>query len=244
MDGQPLPAQTPTVRGAPRKSVPAEHQFTTTYRFAMGLLHPIVGRWGRMRVNGIEHLPLRGGVILAGNHDSHWDPVAVGMATRTHRPISALAKASMWKRPGLRHVLEGMRQIPIQRGAGDAAALAAAVERLRAGGCIGVFPEGTLSHGAKLRARSGVGRLRQAVPEATVVAFAVQGTVDLVRFPKRPRIVVTFFRPRVADAPVMDPEAFAQQLMTEVRALAPAVPAGRSGALAAGRVTALGDRSI
>lgn len=209
----------------------AEDQFTVTYRAAMALLAPVIVAWGRLGVHGLEHLPHRGAVILAGSHDSHWDPVAVRVAARSHRPISALAKASMWQRFGLRRVLDGMRQIPIQRGVGDSAALSTAAERLRRGACIGMFPEGTLSRGYMLRARSGVGRLRQAAPEATAVAFAVRGTVDIVRFPKRPKITVMFFPPAAgaADHDVA-PGDFAERLMTEVRAAAPAVAAGRSRA--------------
>ena len=212
-----------------------EHPFSATYRIAMLSLTPLIAGWGRLRVRGLEHLPRQGGVILAGNHDSHWDPVAVGVAARSHRPISALAKASMWQRFGLRQILNGMRQIPIHRGVGDTAALRTAVERLQDGACIGVFPEGTLSHGETLRARCGVGRLRESIPEATVIAFAVEGTVDLVRFPKRPKITVTFFRP-AADSTsfAATPADFAEQLMAEVRSLAPPVPAGRKPALRGG----------
>src|SRR5664280_3360474 len=46
-----------------------------------------------------------------------------------------------------------------------------------------------------LRARSGVGRMFEAVPESTVVCATVRGTVDIVRAPKRPRIEVEFYRP-------------------------------------------------
>lgn len=88
-----------------------------------------------------------------------------------------------------------MGQIPLQRGVGDAASLDAAIAELRAGSCIGVFPEGTISRGKALRARSGVGRMFEAVPESTVVCATVRGTVDIVRAPKRPRIEVEFYRP-------------------------------------------------
>ena len=54
-----------------------------------------------------------------------------------------------------------------------------AIEELRAGRCIGVFPEGTRSLGRTLRARSGFGRLADAVPEAQLVCCTVEGTVDI-----------------------------------------------------------------
>ncbi|WP_354700432.1 hypothetical protein DSM112329_00707 [Paraconexibacter sp. AEG42_29] len=210
-------------------------QFTKTYRFAMTACSPAVRWWGRLTVEGLEHLPEDGPVLLAGNHDSHWDPVAIGVAGRPRRQIRALAKASMWKRPGLRHILDGMGQIPIERGAGDVGALDAATAELRGGACIGIFPEGTLTRGKVLRARSGIGRLAQNVPEAQVVSCRVTGTVDLVRGPfTRPRIHVAFFPPAGGQLqPGEDHKAFAQRLLTEIREAAPPVPAGRKAGRAA-----------
>lgn len=205
-----------------------------TYRVIIGLATPIVCRWGRLAVIGLEHVSAAGPLILAGNHDSHWDPIVVGVAARPRRQICALAKASMWKYFGVRHVLNGMRQIPIERAGGDDVALQAAVDRLRTGACIGMFPEGTLSFGKPLRARSGVGRIAKAVPETRVVAFAVEGAVDLARFPKRPHVKVTFFAPDGGGLRAdEDPAAFSRRLMHEVRVVAPPVCAGRKPAIPA-----------
>ncbi len=88
-----------------------------------------------------------------------------------------------------------MGHIPVERGASNADAMATAIAALRKGACIGIFPEGTRSLGRELRARSGVGRLAEAVPEAIIVGVRTNGTVDVVRLPKRPRITVEFYRP-------------------------------------------------
>ena len=166
-----------------------------TYRFVMAVLAPMIRWWGRLEVAGEEHLPTAGPTLLVGNHDSYWDPVAIGMAGRKRRQIRALAKSTLWNVPGLGPILDRMGQVPIERGKGDVGALQAAIDTLRDGGCIGVFPEGTISRGTLLRARSGTGRLALAVPEAQLVSVTVTGTVDIVRFPKRPRIRVEFFAP-------------------------------------------------
>ena len=95
-----------------------------------------------------------------------------------------------------------MGQIPIERGKGDAHAMDRAIEELRDGRCIGVFPEGTRSLGRELRARSGFGRLADAVPEAQIVCCTVEGTVDIPKFPKsRPHVRVRFFPPARRPAP-------------------------------------------
>src|SRR4051812_18539542 len=159
-----------------------------TYRFVMAATTPAVRWWGRLEVSGLEHLPTDGPLLLAGNHDSYWDPIAIGIAGLPRRQICALAKASLWK-PGLGKILDGMGQIPIERGKGDQHAMDRAIEELRSGRCIGVFPEGTRSQGRELRARSGFGRLAEAVPEAQIVCVTVEGTVDVIKFPRsRPHI--------------------------------------------------------
>ena len=199
---------------------------TPAYRGVMLASKPIVKGWGRMDVSGLDALPETGPVLLAGNHDSYWDPIAIGMAAMPVRQIHALAKSSLWK-PVIGKVLDGMGQIPIQRGKGDAHAMDRAIEALRDGVCIGVFPEGTRSLGRELRPRSGIGRLAQAVPEAEIVSCICTGTTDIAGFPKRPDITVHFFRP--AGGGLQEGEEipdFSARLLEEIRAQAPiAVPA-------------------
>ena len=194
---------------------------TRTYRTAMAINLP-VARWARLEASGVETLPASGPILLIGNHDSHWDPVMIGFAARKRRMIRALAKSELWDVRGLAPVLNGMGQIPIVRGAGDAQALANAIEALRGGSCIGVFPEGTRSKGKVMRARSGVGRLALEVPEAHVSCVAVSGTTDLTGFPKRPRIKVRFFDPAGGQPrPDEDPADLSARLLAEIRAISP-----------------------
>jgi 1-acyl-sn-glycerol-3-phosphate acyltransferase len=191
------------------------------YRTAMAVCKP-VALWGRLRVEGLEALPERGPVLVVGNHDSHWDPVMVGISAISRRQIKALAKAELWDVRGLGPVLNGMGQIPIQRDSGDAGALSRAIEELRRGACIGVFPEGTRSRGKVLRARSGIGRLALEVPEAKLVCVAIEGTSDLTGFPKRPKLRIRFFEPAGGQAqPGEDAGELAVRLLAEIRALVP-----------------------
>jgi len=192
------------------------------YRAAMTVCRPVVSAWGRLEVEGLEVLPAEGPVLLVGNHDSHWDPVAVGVAALRRRQVKALAKSTLWDVRGLKPVLDGMGQIPIERGAGDAGALSRAIEELRAGACIGVFPEGTRSRGEVLRARSGVGRLALEVPEARIVCVAIEGTSELTGFPRRPRTSTRFFAPASGQPrPGEDPGELSVRLLAEIRAQVP-----------------------
>jgi 1-acyl-sn-glycerol-3-phosphate acyltransferase len=199
-----------------------------TYRIVMALATPIVRWWGRLEVVGAEVLPLSGPIMLVANHDSHWDPVVVGVAANHRRQVRALAKSSLWNVRPLAWVLNGMGQIPIERGRGDTKALAAAIERLNDGACIGVFPEGTVSNGRTLRALSGAGRLALAVPESRVVCATITGAVDIARFPRRPRVRIEFFEPRDGQPHEGEsPVALTKRTMAEIRAAAPPVPLGR-----------------
>lgn len=194
---------------------------TRTYRAVMALNRP-VAIWGRLQVEGLETLPADGPLLVVGNHDSHWDPLMVGMAAVKRRQIRALAKAELWDVKGLGPILNGMGQVPIKRGSGDKEALSKAIETLRAGACIGVFPEGTRSRGKELRARSGVARLALEVPEAHVSLVSIEGTSDLTGFPRRPRIKVRFFDPAGGQpSPGDDPAQLAASWLAELRALVP-----------------------
>jgi 1-acyl-sn-glycerol-3-phosphate acyltransferase len=206
-------------------------RLTPAYNLVSGVSYPIVRFWGRMEVTGLDVLPESGPVILCANHDSYWDTVTVAAALRSRRQVHALAKSSLWKNPVMARVLDGMGQIPIERGTGDTAAMDRAIQGLREGICIGIFPEGTRSMGKPLRARSGIGRLAAAVPEAQVVCCALNGPADVPKFPNRPRITVELFRPSGGGLQPGESHAdFARRLVDELRAKAPyATPRGHEG---------------
>ena len=212
---------------------------TPAYRGVMAASTPGVVWWGRLQVTGVELLPLDGPLLVVGDHDSYWDTVATGIAAMPRRQIRALAKSSMWNNKLLGAVLTGMGQIPIERGSGDTGALDRAIEELRNGACIGIYPEGTRSLGRALRARSGIGYLARAVPETTIVGVACNGTVGIPRFPRgRPHVRVEFFEfDRPAIAADESPQQYSTRLLGQLRRRAPIEVAGRKRAKAlAGRV--------
>jgi 1-acyl-sn-glycerol-3-phosphate acyltransferase len=214
-------------------------RITPAYRSVMIASTPSVVWWGRLQVIGLELLPLKGPLLLVGDHDSYWDTVAAGIAAMPRRQIRAVAKSSMWRNRLLGAILTGMGQIPIDRGSGDTGALDRAIEELRNGACVGIYPEGTRSLGRVLRARSGIGYMARAVPEATIIGGACSGTVAIPRFPRsRPHLRVEFFEfDRPAIAPEESPQEFSTRLLAQIRQRAPIEVAGRKRAAAlAGRV--------
>src|SRR5205807_873969 len=153
-------------------------------------------------------------------HESTYGRCAPYRKRGTRRMFESLPSRVREASRGLRPVLRAMRQIPIERGAGDRAALDQAVQALADGEAVCVFPEGKLSRGERLRARSGLARLSEAVPQSRVVLAAISGTTDYVRFQRRPRVAIELFAPPAgADTP--------QELLDVLRERVPPAPAGR-----------------
>ena len=101
----------------------------------------------RMKVNvqGAEAIPRSGGVVLASNHVSFLDFIFVGFAARpAGRLVRFMAKQSVFGNPVAGPLMRGMKHIPVDRSAG-AASYSHAVDALRAGEAVGVFPEATMS---------------------------------------------------------------------------------------------------
>jgi 1-acyl-sn-glycerol-3-phosphate acyltransferase len=111
------------------------------------VLYPPVHLGVRWRLEGLEHIPRAGAVILASNHVSYLDPLVLAyVATKRGRRTRFLAKDELFAKKGLGSVLRGLRQIPVSRGTSSAAgSLLLAEDALRGGECVAVFPEGTIS---------------------------------------------------------------------------------------------------
>jgi 1-acyl-sn-glycerol-3-phosphate acyltransferase len=197
------------------------------YRTVIAVGRPIMS-WSRLTVTGLEHLPAAGPTLVVGDHDSYWDPIAIAVAAREVRHIRALAKSTLWKNKVVGRCMNSMGHIPIERGASNEAALQSAVAELARGACIGIFPEATRSLGRNLRARTGVARLAEAVPGASIVLVRTNGTTDVVRAPKRPSIKVEFLLPAGGQwQPGESATAFADRLLADLRAGAQVEVPGR-----------------
>lgn len=96
----------------------------------------------RIRINGMENLPRKGGFILATNHISYYDPPLVG--SWCSRPLHYLAKKELFK-PMIGWVLRGVGALPVRRGTVDRAALDKCDAVINEGRGLLIFPEGTRS---------------------------------------------------------------------------------------------------
>ena len=145
-----------------------------------------LGWWCRVTVEGLEHLPMTGPVIIASTHASHADSIALGLAAP--RKLSFLGDQRLLHWPVLGRWLPTFGMVPIDRGRADLAALGQIAATLAGGEAVVLYPEGTRSrNGAVHRPRSGVSRLA-ASSGATVVPVALLGTAELWPVDGRPRL--------------------------------------------------------
>lgn len=108
----------------------------------MGLNMDITGEW---------NIPKKGGAVLACNHLSYLDVVLVGMAAqRINRPVRFMAKRELFDNPVTGTLMRQIGQIPVDRTAGSNA-YSAAIDALRSGELIGIFPEATFSVSFEVR---------------------------------------------------------------------------------------------
>src|SRR5512134_1457256 len=105
------------------------------------LLGGLVGALSGWEVRGREQVPREGGLIVASNHISFWDPPLVG--TAAIRELHYLAKEELFRTPVLGPFIRTFNAIPIRRGVADLSGLTKAMDMLRAGRALLMFPEGT-----------------------------------------------------------------------------------------------------
>ena len=139
------------------------------------LTGPIRAYW-RIRVQGRDNLPRRGGVILASNHQSGLDPVVVGGIV--NRPIYWLAKIEYVVTPKVAWFFRSVGVIPVNRDAPEHVALENAAATVRSGKIFGIYPEGTRSPDGRIyKGYTGVARIAD-MTGAPVVPCGVLNTLE------------------------------------------------------------------
>jgi 1-acyl-sn-glycerol-3-phosphate acyltransferase len=190
---------------------------TPFYRVARGLSKIVCLVVWRFRAVGAENIPLTGPLIVACNHVSYLDPVALGVGAP--RMLTYLAKKQLFDIPLLGPIIRGCGAYPLDRDAGGAAAIRAALRVLKEGRCIGIFPEGTRNLDGRAPQKGGAALLAS-LSGAAVVPAAVVGTRDAKRLAQI-RVAygspLTIVRNRKADGD--DLEKWTAEIMRRIREL-------------------------
>ena len=143
---------------------------------------PLARKLYRVQLRGAEHIPSTGGVILAANHESLFDPWLLALATP--RPVRYMAKSELWRYPLVGRALNAFGAFPVERGSGDAAAISNAADLLRRGEVLGIFPQGTSKQLPSRPYLRGAARLALATG-APIIPIRLMGTRGFPR-PGRP----------------------------------------------------------
>jgi 1-acyl-sn-glycerol-3-phosphate acyltransferase len=153
------------------------------YLLAGTISWPVVKVGFRLRAHGLEHLP-EGGFVLAANHTSNFDPWPLGMPLFPHRQLRFMAKSELFN-PVLKPILVGGGAFPVRRGQADLEAISRAVDLVRDGEIVVMFPEGTrrkkgLRKKHEARAHTGAARIAL-IAGSPLVPAAIKGTDRLSR---------------------------------------------------------------
>ncbi len=160
------------------------------YWMIKGLLKPLLRAMYRIRVEGVANVPATGPAIIAANHRSFLDSVFIPLVVRRRR-VTYLAKADYFKSWKTAWFFKAIGQISTERDGGRRSqeSLEIALDVLREGKLLGIYPEGTRSPDGYLhRGRTGVARLTLAAG-VPVIPCAVIGTEEVMpKAAKMPRL--------------------------------------------------------
>lgn len=115
--------------------------FTVVYyvaRVLVNMLFPAT-------VEGMDRLP-RNGVLLCPNHSSNWDPILVALRLPVNYRLHIMAKVDLFKNPILAWILRRLGAFPVSRGSSDIQSVKTAMQAIKSGDNLLIFPEGTTIH--------------------------------------------------------------------------------------------------
>ena len=149
-----------------------------------------------VRTRFAEPLPERGGLIVLSSHQSHLDPLLLGLAC--DRRLSSLARSSLYAFKPFGAVITALDAIPIDREASALVAMKTVIRRLEEGAAVIIFPEGTRTATGRLgELKSGFALIakRAGVPIVPVAIVGAWECWPKTRiFPRPGRIRLEFGR--------------------------------------------------
>ncbi len=151
------------------EGVPKPNLWYRFCRFAFGMF--AIPFW-QLRVFNRHYEPKTGSVLYICNHQSYLDPAIMSLSLK--RPVNFMARDGLFRVPIFGAWIASVKAFPVKRGSADVSALKEALRRLRAGGQLVVFPEGTRTHDGTIGSFApGVSMLARRAAEWTVPVVIV-----------------------------------------------------------------------
>jgi 1-acyl-sn-glycerol-3-phosphate acyltransferase len=151
---------------------------TAFYHTGKLLVRLVFSCVARVRVLGRKYANRSGGFLLASNHISHFDPFLTGLTVR--RKIDWMTMAEFFRPPALGFFLRLIDSFPAERDRADLKTIRTAIDRLKSGRIVGIFPEGGIRDGARsllegAPLRAGAATLAQ-IANVPIVPCVILGT--------------------------------------------------------------------
>jgi len=170
------------------------------YHLLRPFVRPESFPYARFDIAGVDNIPVRGPALLASNHRSYFDVVALAIiAARMGRPVRFLGKRELFDAPVVGQLARALGGISVDRGKGSDQPLRDAQRALEAGELVVILPQGTIPRGPAffdpvLRAKTGTARLA-AMTGAPVVPIGLWGTERVWPRSSRVPTMTTFTHP-------------------------------------------------
>jgi putative phosphoserine phosphatase / 1-acylglycerol-3-phosphate O-acyltransferase len=211
------------------------------HRALSAVVRPELLRFARFDIGATEHIPRTGAAIVAANHRSYFDPLAIAVALAKQGRVGRfLAKQQIFDVPVFGPMARAMGAIPVDRGSGSDTPLVAAARALDAGEIVVILPQGTIPRGEAFFAPKLVGRRGVAVlarmSGAPVIPLGLWGTESV--WPRRARVPAVW---NVIDPPTVrmrvgkpirlrnaNDDAAVRSVMRAIEKLLPVVAGGPS----------------
>lgn len=146
------------------------------YMLARRFFQITVALGWKIRVYNRHFEPTRGGAVYICNHQSFLDPVLMSFSLR--RPMNFMARDTLFHVPLFKHLIAGLNAFPVRRGTADTGAMKEAMRRLKAGGQVAIFAEGTRTLDGRIgRFLPGVALLAQRSAE-WIVPVVIDGAYE------------------------------------------------------------------
>ncbi|MEK3787770.1 MULTISPECIES: lysophospholipid acyltransferase family protein [Paenibacillus] len=146
------------------------------YTICSGILRLLYRLLFRIEAVGAENVPAQGGVLLCSNHISNLDPPTVGILLK--RKVHFMAKAELFEVPVLGPLIDKLGAFPVKRGGVSKESIKLAIQILRDGNVVGIFPEGSRNSSGIVKKGAASFALRSG---AAAVPVAIVGEYKLFR---------------------------------------------------------------
>lgn len=164
----------------------------TLYGFAKVLIRALSRPLFALSVEGEEHVPRSGGLVVAANHRSYLDPPLLG--AWFPRTIHYMAKRELFAIPVLGATIRAVHAFPVDREQADLGSVRRALRILKEGGVVGVFPEGRRNISGDAQAKGGAALLA-ALSGSPLIPVYLENTWQAVRKLRASRVRVVIGEP-------------------------------------------------